>query len=54
MTDTHLIAQYNKFTIITIVDYLNHVKKRFGKFTMFVDRAIRHCSKITGNHLELK
>jgi hypothetical protein len=34
------------------VDYLKHVKNRFGKFVMFVDRATPHCSKVTKAYLD--
>jgi transposase len=34
------------------VDYLKHVKNRFGKIVMFVDRATPHCSKVTKAYLD--
>ena len=35
------------------MDYLKHVKNRFGKFVMFVDdRATPHCSKVTKAYLD--
>ena len=34
------------------VDYLKHVKNRFGKFVMFVDRATPHCSKVTKAYID--
>ena len=35
------------------MDYLKHVKNRFGKFVMFVvDRAIPLCSKVTKAYLD--
>jgi transposase len=47
-----LFKQYDKFNSKTFVDYLNQIKKRFGKFVIFVDRATPHCSKITRRFLD--
>jgi hypothetical protein len=37
-----LFRQYKKFDSSIFVDYLKHVKNRFGKFVMFVDRGQHH------------
>ena len=50
--DGKQFTQYDEFNSDTFIDYLNQIKKRFGKCIVFVDRATPHGSKITRKFIE--
>ena len=47
-----LFRQYERFDSQSFVAYLEDVKKKFGKFIMFADRATQHRSGIVREYLQ--